>query len=116
MCNKIVDLRGNRKRYCMKANKKTLLAFRKMMETEQEYYDYDELIQTCIEETNLIRTPCTHEHSLATDECDIKWGEDEVCILSDFVDEFARIFLDKVLNMAESMIGEDIDDYFWDEE
>lgn len=100
----------------MKANKKTLLAFRKMMETETEAYDYEGLIQECVDESGLLKTPEMGEHLLATDECGIEWGGNDICVLSDFVGTFADIFLDKILNMAESMIGEDIDYYFEDED
>jgi hypothetical protein len=100
----------------MKANKKTLLAFRRMMEDETEAYDYEGLVQDCVDETGLLKTPEMGEHLLSTDECGIEWNSNNVCVLCDFVDSFARIFLDKILNMAESMIGEDIDYYFEDEE
>lgn len=100
----------------MKANKKTLLAFRKMMENETEAYDYDGLVQECVEETKLLKTQEMGENTLSTDECEIIWDTEHVCVLCDFVDSFAGIFLDKILNMAESMIGEDIDYYFEDEE
>jgi hypothetical protein len=100
----------------MKANKKTLLAFRRMMEDETEAYDYEGLVQECVDETGLLKTPEMGEHLLSTDECGIEWGGTNVCVLSDFIDSFASKFLDKILNMAESMIGEDIDFYFEDEE
>lgn len=100
----------------MKANKKTLIAFRKMMENETEAYDYDGMIQECVEETGLLKTPIMGEHTLATDECGIEWDGNSICVLCDFIDSFAGIFLEKILNMAESMIGEDIDYYFEDEE
>ena len=100
----------------MKANKKTLLAFRRMMENETEAYDYEGLVQECVDETGLLKTPEMGSHLLATDECGIEWGGTDICVLCDFIDSFASIFLDKILNMAESMIGEDIDYYFEDDE
>lgn len=100
----------------MKANKKTLLAFKSMMENETEAYGYEELVQTCVDETGLLKDPEMGEYLLATDECGIEWGGTDICVLCDFIDSFASIFLDKILNMAESMIGEDIDCYFVDEE
>ena len=100
----------------MKANKKTLLAFRKMMENETEAYDYEGLVQECIEETKLLKVTVMGDNTLATDECEITWDDEDVCVLSDFVDSFAQKFLEKILNMAESMIGEEIDCYFEDEE
>lgn len=100
----------------MKANKKTLLAFKNMMKNDTEAYDYEGLVQQCVYETGLLKIPEMGEHSLATDECGIEWSGKDICVLSNFVDEFANIFLNKILNMAESMIGEDIDCYFEDEE
>lgn len=100
----------------MKANKKTLLAFRKMMENEQEFYDYEGLIQECVEETKMLKVESMGDHLLDTDECGIEWDGEHVCVLCNFIDSFAQNFLEKILNMAESMIGEEIDCYFDDEE
>ncbi len=100
----------------MKANKKTLLAFKAMLENEQEYYDFEGMVSEIVEETKLLKTEEMEEHALATDECGIEWDGKEICVLSDFVDTFSQIFLEKICNMAESMIGEDISCYFEDEE
>jgi len=98
----------------MKANKKTLLAFRQMMENEQEYYDYEGLIEQCIEETKLLKAEGIP--LLSYDECGVEWCDEPICTLNELIDNFARIFMDKILNMAESMIGEDISCYFDDED
>lgn len=100
----------------MKAHKKTLLAFRMMIENEKDCYGYEKLIEDCVEETKLLKTPEMGEHTLSTDECGIEWGGKDVCNLEDFIDSFADKFLDKILNMSESMIGEEIDFYFEGEE
>lgn len=100
----------------MKANKKTLLAFKSMLENEQEQYDFEEMVSQIVTETNLLKHQEMGEHTLATDECGITWGDnDNVCVLSDFIDSFSDIFLKKMCNMVESFIGEDIDCYL-DEE
>ena len=96
----------------MKANKKTLMAVKMMLENEQEYWDKEEMISEIVHETGLLRHSEMGEHTLATDECDIVWGNDEICNLSDFVDNFSNIFLEKICNMLESFIGEGIDCYF----
>ena len=100
----------------MKANKKTLIAVKYMLEREQEYWDKDELISTIVEETNLLKTEEMGEHTLATDECGIEWGGKDICVLSDFVKTFSDIFLEKICNMLDSFVGEDISYYFEDEE
>jgi hypothetical protein len=69
-----------------------------------------------VEETRLLKHKDMGKNTLATDECGIEWDGDNICNLSDFVDTFSRIFLGKICNMAESMIGEEIGCYFEDEE
>lgn len=91
----------------MKANKKTLIALKAMLENEQEYYDFEEMVSEIVYETGLLKTKEMGEHTLATDECGIEWGDSEICVLSDFVDSFANIFLEKICNMIESFIGEE---------
>jgi len=100
----------------MKANKKTLMAVKSMLENEQEYWDKEEMISTIVEETKLLKTKEMGEHTLATDECGIEWGGNDICNLSDFVDTFSNIFLEKIGNMLDSFVGEDISCYFEDEE
>jgi len=78
----------------MKANKKTLLAFRKMMENEQEAYDYEGLIEQAVEDTKLLKSHEMGDYTLATDECGIVWCDQDVCVLAEFVDEYSRIFLE----------------------
>lgn len=97
----------------MKANKKTLMAFKSMLENEQEYYDFEEMIARIVEETKLIKNK--EIGALATDECGIEWDGKEICNLSDFVDTFSNLFLEKMCNMVDSFVGEDISCYFEDE-
>ena len=100
----------------MKANKKTLMAVKLMLENEQEYYDFEGMVSEMVEETKLLKLKETGDDTLATDECGIEWDGKEVCNLSDFVDIFSNIFLEKIGNILDSFIGEDIDCYFEDEE
>lgn len=95
----------------MKANKKTLLAFKAMLENEQEFYDFEGMVSEIVAETKLLKTKEMGEHTLATDECGIEWNGKDICTLSDFVDDFSHRFLEKICKMAESMVGEDIDGY-----
>jgi len=98
----------------MKANKKTLMAVKQFLEN-QEGWDLDEVVDEIIEDTELLRTKEMGEHTLATDECGIEWGGEHVCNLCDFVDRFSGIFIEKICNILDSFVGEDISDYF-DEE
>lgn len=98
----------------MKANKKTLMAFKSMIENEQEYYDLEEMVSEMVAETKLIKNK--EFGALATDECGIEWDGKEICNLSDFVDTFTSVFIEKICNMLESFVGEDISCYFEDEE
>jgi len=100
----------------MKSNKKTLMAFKSMLENEQEYYDFEEMISTIVEETKLLKNKEMGEHTLSTDECGIEWDGKEVCNLDDFVSSFANIFVQKIGNMLESFVGEEINCYFEDED
>lgn len=89
----------------MRANKKTLLAVKKFLAEEQGYWDKDEMVSEIVAETNLLKHKEMEEHTLATDECGIEWNGEEVCVLSDFVDTFSNIFIEKMCNI--------LDSYYW---
>lgn len=97
----------------MKANKKTLMAVKKFLLNE-EGWDLGELKEEIVEETKLLKNKEMGEHTLATDECGIEWDGKEVCVLSEFVDSYTNILLEKVCNVIESFAGEDISDYDFD--
>ena len=99
----------------MKANKKTLMAVKQFLEN-QEGWDLDEVICEIVEETKLLKNKEMGEHTLATDECGIEWGEEQVCNLSDFINSYSNIFIEKICNAIESFVGEDISCYLEDEE
>lgn len=94
----------------MKANKKTLMAVKSFLEN-QEGWDLDEIISEIVEETKLLKCKEMGEHSLATDECSINWGDEEVCVLSDFVDSYSIAFITKICNILDSFVGEDLSNY-----
>ena len=96
----------------MKANKKTLLAIKHVLECEQEFWDKEEMINEIIVETNLLKCEEMGENTLSPDECGIEWGEQNICNLDDFIRDFSDNFLEKICNMLESFIGEDIGCYF----
>lgn len=98
----------------MKANKKTLMAVKHVLEFEQESWDKEEMISTMVHETNMLRHKEAGEHTLSPDECGISWGKDEICNLDDFIECFADLFIEKICNMLDSFVGEDIDCYFED--
>ena len=94
----------------MKANKKTLMTVKQFLEN-QEGWDLDEAIDEIVVETNLLKNKEMEDHTLATDECGIEWGEEPVCVLSEFVDRFSQIFIEKICNILDSFVGEDISNY-----
>ncbi len=94
----------------MKANKKTLLAVKSFLENEQEYWDKEEMISDIVGETKLL----VHNNmgNVSPDECDIRWDNDTICNLDDFISAFSDRFLEKICNILESFIGDDISCYF----
>lgn len=90
----------------MKANKKTLLAVKSFLENEQEYWDKEEMISDIVGETKLL----VHNNmgNVSPDECDIRWDNDIICNLDDFISAFSDRFLEKICNILESFIGDDI--------
>lgn len=100
----------------MKANKKTLLAVKKFLNEEQEYWDIDEFKSELVAKTKLLKHKSMGEHSLSPDECGIEWDGQEVCNLQDFIDDYTSKFVEGICNVLDSFIGEDISCYFEDEE
>jgi len=98
----------------MKANKKTLMAVKQFLD-QREGWDLDEVISEVANETKLLKHKDMGEHTLATDECGIVWGEaDNICVLSEFIDSYTEIFIMKICNVLDSFIGEDLDCYLED--
>lgn len=100
----------------MKANKKTLMAVKKFLDEEQEFWDIEGFKNDLVVETNLLKHESMGSYTLSPDECGIYWGEDEICNLQDFIDEFTRQFIEGICNVLDSFVGEDISCYFEDEE
>ena len=94
----------------MKANKKTLMAVKSFLEL-REGWDLDEVICETVEETKLLKNKEMGEHTLATDECGIEWNGESVCVLEEFVDKYSEIFIDKICNILNSFVGEDLSNY-----
>lgn len=94
----------------MKANKKTLKAVKRYLE-EPEGYDMDEVISDMVYETKMLKLPGADEVLISPDECDIKWGDDPVCNLDDFISVFSEKFIKTMCNVLDSFVGDDIDCY-----
>lgn len=94
----------------MKANKKTLMAVKQFLEC-QEGWDLDELKNEIVEETKLLKIKEMGEYTLATDECGIEWDNKDICVLSEFIDKYTDIFIEKVCNVLDSFVGENISFY-----
>lgn len=105
---------SQRKGKCMKANKKTLMAVKRYL-TEPEGYDMDEVISEIVYKTESLKMPNSEGGLVSPDECDIKWGEDEICNLDDFINAFAEKFIENIANVLDSFVGDDIDCYIEDE-
>lgn len=76
-------------------------------------WDLDEVIDDIVHETKLIKNNEIGE--LATDECIIKWGDDAVCVLDEFINRYSEIFIENICNILDSFVGEDLSDYEFDE-
>lgn len=100
----------------MKANKKTLMAVKRYLQ-EQEGWDLGEVISDIVSETGMLKSGDT---SITADECTVIWGTqsegDDICDLQDFIDEFTYKFIERVCNILDSFVGDDIDCYFEGEE
>ena len=98
----------------MKANKKTLMAVKNYLKNE-EGYDLDEVISDIVSETNMLKVKEMGDNTLSLDECSINWGDDEVCVLEDFINDYTEKFIDKICSVLDSFVGEDIDWYLGEE-
>lgn len=94
----------------MKAHKKTLVAVKRYL-TEPEGYDMDEVISDIVYETRALKIPNSDQELISPDECDIRWGDDEICNLEDFISVFSEKFIDHISNVLDSFVGDDIDAY-----
>lgn len=91
------------------------MAVKKYLE-QPEGYDMDEVISDLVYETELLQVESMADTLISPDECDIKWGDDAVCNLEDFINAFSEKFIENICNVLDSFVGEDIDCYFEDEE
>jgi len=99
----------------MKANKKTLMAVKKYLD-QPEGYEMDEVISDLVYETKLLQVKSMIDTLISPDECDIKWGDEQVCNLEDFINAFSEKFIENICNVLDSFVGDNIDCYFEDEE
>lgn len=98
----------------MKANKKTLMAVKRYLE-QPEGYDMDEVISDLVYETKVLQVKSMTDTLISPDECDIKWGDDQVCNLEDFINAFSEKFIENICNVLDSFVGDDIDCYLEEE-
>ncbi|WWU66117.1 hypothetical protein QJR26_07020 [Clostridium baratii] len=97
-----------------KADKKTLLAVKSFLQG-REGYDLKEIITEIVGETNMLKTKEMGENTLPLDECGIEWGDTSICTLDDFINEYTEKFINKIRNVLDSFMNEDIDSYFYDD-
>jgi hypothetical protein len=98
----------------MKANKKTLMAVKNYLEN-QNGWDLDEVVERIVSDTKLLKHKDMDEHNLSTDECGITWGDEYICGLNTFIESYSNLFVERICNVLDSFVGEDISCYF-DEE
>lgn len=91
----------------MKASRKTLMAVKQFLGLE-EGWNLDELKEEIAAETKLLKHKGMGGDTLAMDECGINWGDDEICVLSDFIDAYSNVFIQKLCNVLDSFVDEDI--------
>lgn len=96
----------------MKANKETLRAVKSYLQN-REGYDLEEVINDIVSETGLLEM---EGNTLSLDECSINWDENEVCLLDYFVSSYTELFIDKICNVVDSFVDEDIDLYLYKED
>lgn len=99
----------------MKANKKTLMAVKRYLE-QPEGYEMDEVISDLVYETKMLKVESMGDKFISPDECDIQWGDELVCNLEDFINEFSEKFIENICNVLNSFVGDDIDCYLEEEE
>jgi len=93
----------------MKANKEILMVVKHFLSDESESWDKDEIFEEIAYETQLLKNESVGD--LSADECGVEWGGDEVCNLQDFINSFSNIFIEKICNVLDSFVDEDIDCY-----
>lgn len=83
--------------------KNILLAVKKFLnqelDDEEESWDKDFLISVIVEEIDLLKG-----YELSLNECEIIWGNNEICNLEDFTNSFFDIFIKKISNVLDSFI------------
>jgi hypothetical protein len=92
----------------VKANKKTLMAVKQFLQNG-EGWDLDELISEWTFETKLLKHKDMGD--VDADECSIKWDEDEICGLDEFIDKYTEILIEKFCNVLDSFVNEDLTYY-----
>ncbi|MFH0334739.1 hypothetical protein [Clostridium perfringens] len=95
----------------MKANKETLMTVKNYLQ-DREGYDLEEVISDIVSETGLLEM---EGNTLSLNECSINWGDDEVCVLEDFINDYTNKFINKICNVLDSFVGENIDWYLREE-
>jgi len=91
------------------------MAVKKYLE-EPEGYDMDEVISDMVYDTKMLQVKSMEGTLICPDECDIKWGDELVCNLEDFISAFTEKFIENICNILDSFVGEDISYYFEEEE
>jgi hypothetical protein len=92
----------------MKANKKTLMAVKAFLENDA-CVDMDELIDDLVHDTKMLKSEKISDVPVSADECIIRWGEEKICSLDEFLEKYTEAYTKKMCNVLDSFVGEDID-------
>lgn len=73
---------------------------------QREGWSLEELIEEIAHSTKLLKFK-QGLGELSIDECEIGWGEDYICDLSEFIESYTNEFIKKVCNVIDSFILEE---------
>lgn len=89
----------------MKANALTLYVVKEFLKNEHgDHASILDLVDDMVHETGLLK--------LSTDECDIRWGDEHVVMLDDFLSAYTGKVIEKCINVIESFKDEELNDHF----
>lgn len=88
--------------------KEDKIILEKVKEFLEDKNDISQLIDEICEETGLLIDERLDNQTICNDEMSIFW-EDEVCDFDEFIRSYTNIFIDKMCNVLDSFIDENVD-------
>lgn len=96
----------------MKMNKRTLMAVKEYFETGMDF-DISELQEQIVKDVGFLKSDGYNPNLpsyIASDECEITWDKIFICNLEEFLIDYTQHFIDRVCNVLDSFVGEEIYD------